>query len=88
MRLASAAETLSLGTIVRATEDGFSLVECFDAKRNKCVISPVCGLRNPLQEALQAFLAVLDGYSLAELVAHPVAFKRMRRLLVHDAPSM
>jgi len=57
----------------------FTLVECFDAERNTCVVTPACGLRNPLQEALLAFLAVLDGYSLADLVSSPLTFRRMRR---------
>ena len=67
--------------MVRATEDSFALVECFDRERNACVISPACGLRGVLDEALRAFLAVLDRYSLADLVANPGSVRRMRRLL-------
>lgn len=81
LRLAREPDSIRLGAIVRATEDGFTLVECFDAERNTCVVTPACGLRNPLQEALLAFLAVLDGYSLADLVSSPLTFRRMRRLL-------
>jgi Rrf2 family nitric oxide-sensitive transcriptional repressor len=81
LRLGRPAADISLGSVVRATEDGFALVECFDKERNTCVIAPACGLRGPLDEALGAFLAVLDGYSIADLVRHPVTLKRMRRLL-------
>ncbi|HEX2892284.1 Rrf2 family transcriptional regulator [Vineibacter terrae] len=81
LRLARQAEAINLGAVVRATEDSFDLVECFDAARNMCVITSACGLRGPLDEALRAFLAVLDRYSLADLISHPRALQRMRRLL-------
>ena len=81
LRLARAAESINLGAIVRATEDNFALVECFDRKHNNCLITSVCGLRGPLEEALQAFLAVLDRYSLADLVKSPRMLRRMRQLL-------
>jgi Rrf2 family nitric oxide-sensitive transcriptional repressor len=82
LRLGRAAESINLGAIVRATEDSFALVECFDKEHNTCVIASVCGLRGPLAEALEAFLAVLDRYSVADLVKNPRTFHHMRRLLV------
>ncbi len=85
LRLARLAEAINLGAVVRATEDSFVLVECFDPARSTCVIASACGLRGPLDEALRAFLAVLDRYSLADLIKHPRALQRMRRLLVAEA---
>ena len=84
LRLARPAGEINLGKVVRATEDSFALVECFDREHNNCVITPACGLRGPLEEALDAFLTVLDGYSLHDLVANPAASRRMRRLLVEQ----
>ena len=81
LRLERPAAAINLGAVVRSTEDSFALVECFDRERNACVISPACGLRGVLDEALRAFLAVLDRYSLADLVANPGSVRRMRRLL-------
>ena len=81
LRLAHAAESINLGAIVRATEDNFALVECFDPKHNNCLIASACGLRGPLEEALQAFLAVLDRYSLDDLVKSPKMLRHMRQLL-------
>jgi Rrf2 family nitric oxide-sensitive transcriptional repressor len=81
LRLARAAESINLGTIVRATEDSFALVECFDREHNTCLITSACGLRGPLEEALHAFLAVLDRYSLDDLVKSPKMLRRMRQLL-------
>jgi Rrf2 family nitric oxide-sensitive transcriptional repressor len=81
LRLARPAEKVNLGAVIRATEDSLALVECFEVGQNTCVIAPACGLRSPLGEALRAFFAVLDGYTLADLVANPIAFRRMQRLL-------
>lgn len=85
LRLRQSPENINVGTVVRATEDGFNLVECFMAEDNTCLISSVCGLRGPLEEALAAFLDVLDRYSLADLVQNPGRMRRMRRLLSLDA---
>jgi Rrf2 family transcriptional regulator, nitric oxide-sensitive transcriptional repressor len=81
LRLAKPAAQINLGAVVRATEDSFALVECFDRERNTCVVAPACGLRGPIEEALQAFLGVLDRYSLADLIKNPSSLRRMRRLL-------
>jgi Rrf2 family nitric oxide-sensitive transcriptional repressor len=81
LRLARTAESINLGALVRATEGCFALVECFDREHNTCLIISACGLRGPLEEALQAFLAVLDRYSLDDLVKSPRTLRRLRQLL-------
>jgi Rrf2 family transcriptional regulator, nitric oxide-sensitive transcriptional repressor len=68
MRLARPAASINLGAIVRRTEADMALVPCFGDGR-LCAISGPCRLRTALREALVAFLAVLDRYSLADLVA-------------------
>ena len=87
LRLAGKPEDINLGAVLRTTEDSFALVECFDRETNSCVISPVCGLRGPLEEALAAFLAVLDRYSLADLVRNPGKLRRMRKLPEQETPA-
>ncbi|MGE3832745.1 MAG: Rrf2 family transcriptional regulator [Parvibaculaceae bacterium] len=87
LRLGRSAQKINLGDVVRATEDSFALVECFDRERNSCVVTPACGLRGPLDEALTAFFSVLDRYSLADLVTHPGSLRRMRRLLRDAGPA-
>ena len=81
VRLARGPDDINLGRVVRATEDNFHIVECFCRETNTCVVAPACGLRDPLEEALRAFLAVLDRYSLADLMRNPQAARRMQRLL-------
>lgn len=77
LRLARDPSRISVGEVVRLTEEEFTLVECFDPDRNQCVITSACRLKTALGEAQDAFLAVLDGYSLADLVAHPRALHRI-----------
>jgi len=43
LRLAHAADAINVGAVVRATEDNFALVECFDREHNTCVIATACG---------------------------------------------
>lgn len=78
---------IKIGAVVRATEDGFAVVECFDRQRNACVVSPACGLKKPLNEAVQAFLDVLDRSTLAEVAQSSGKGARMRRLLTEGAPA-
>lgn len=87
VRLSRPAESINLGDVVRATEDSFALVECFDHGRNACLVTPACGLRGPLDEALRAFLGVLDRYSLADLIGNRASLRRMRHLLADSVPS-
>jgi Rrf2 family nitric oxide-sensitive transcriptional repressor len=68
MRLAKPAASINLGAVVRRTEADMELVPCFD-DAELCAIGGACKLQAALREALAAFLAVLDRYSLADLVA-------------------
>jgi len=72
---------IGIGAVVRATEDNLDLVECFDAKTNTCPVAPACLLKQPFAEAVHAFLAVLDRYTLADMLANPKILHSMRRLL-------
>jgi Rrf2 family nitric oxide-sensitive transcriptional repressor len=76
-RLARPAEDIVVGAVVRATEDNLNLVECFDPETNQCPIAPACALAPALDEALTAFFAVLDRYTLADLIAKPRALSRL-----------
>ncbi len=69
MRLARPPAEINVGEIVRASEDSLALVECFEEGGGDCRISRSCVLKQALGEALQAFLKVLDGYTLADLLA-------------------
>ena len=63
IRLGKPPEEINIGALIRHTEEGFDLVDC-----PSCVIAPACGMTGVLKEAVSAFLAVLDKYSLADLM--------------------
>jgi len=69
IELARSPEEINIGELVRYTEGPLRLVECFDPAKNRCVISLACGLAPILQEACDSFLATLDRYTLADLIA-------------------
>lgn len=67
LELALAPEEIALGQVVRGTE-GAAVVECLGEAPGDCCIAPNCRLRGVLAEAMAAFHAVLDRYTLADLV--------------------
>ena len=79
LRLARPASEINIGAVVRRTEPDMELVACF-AQDQCCVIQNGCVLQHALGDALAAFLAVLDRYTLADLVVPQQALTRMLRL--------
>lgn len=67
---------ISVGDVIRKSEADSSLVECFSPDTSKCRIDCACRLKAVFHEAENAFMSVLDGYTLADLV-------RNRKALVH-----
>ena len=70
-RLARAADTITIGAVVRALEARHALVECFRPDGGACVLSPTCRLAARLDRARAAFLADLDTVTLAEMAWTP-----------------
>lgn len=96
VRLAMEPTEIRVGNVVRALEPDFRLAECFSSSHrgHQCVIAPVCDLRGTMQRALDAYLAVLDESTLADLVVrsdallaliHPGATGRTIPVVPHDA---
>ncbi len=68
LRLAKPAEAIGLGEVVRHTEPDMALVPCFKPVDAPCAIWRCCVLRSALEKARFAFVDVLDGYTLGDLV--------------------
>ncbi len=68
LRLARPPEAIGIGEVIRHTEESLSLAECFDPEQSDCCITGTCALKGILGRALAAFLAVLDDYTLADLL--------------------
>jgi Rrf2 family nitric oxide-sensitive transcriptional repressor len=67
IRLRGSPRAINIGQVVRQTEDNLHVIGCL-GERGYCRIERVCVLRGVLHDATQAFLAVLDGYTLADLI--------------------
>jgi Rrf2 family nitric oxide-sensitive transcriptional repressor len=78
MRLARPANEITVGEVVRRTEEGFQLADC-----SGCALSPVCGLTGVLAEAMQAMMTVFDSYKVSDLLTDREA---MRRLMNRQSP--
>ena len=68
LRLARPAKEINVGQVVRLTEKGTALVECFDPAANTCVITQACKLKHVLNDALEAFFRTLEQTTLADLI--------------------
>jgi len=68
--LARPAAEVNIGAVVRGADSDVALVECFDPRTNRCVITPVCRLRGALETAIDAFYAALDRYTLADITGN------------------
>ncbi len=82
MELAQEPKDIVVGDVVRRFErlDGF--VSCLGTGAPECAVNGVCGLKPALSGALEAFLAHLDSFRLADLTSNRKAF--MARLEVAE----
>jgi hypothetical protein len=68
--IGDAVERLGVGglVVVRYTEPDLAIVSCFKPVDAPCAIRPCCVLRRALEKARDAFMAVLEDYTLGDLV--------------------
>lgn len=64
--LARSPRDIHVGEVTRQLERADALVECMGSA-NRCPIAPACGLKSALGEAIEAFMKVLDDYTLEDL---------------------
>jgi Rrf2 family nitric oxide-sensitive transcriptional repressor len=82
MQLALEARHIVVGRVVRATEGEALPAECFAKDGTRCTIVRACRLRGVMKEAVDAFYAVLDRYTLADLVHNRAVLAQ----ILHIAP--
>lgn len=75
---------INIGQVVREIEDELDVIGCLGAA-GYCRIERVCVLRCAVRDAVDAFLAVLDRYTLADLIAPREA---LSRVLFQDVPAL
>lgn len=83
-RLARAPGEITVGEVVRHTEEGFDLVSCFDETATDCPLRADCRLKTALVAARDAFLDTLDATTLADVTANADA---LRQVLEFDLPE-
>ena len=82
LRLNKAPAEINVGRLIRRTEPGWDLVECFDAASNTCPIDGACALKGALEHAQRAFLGVLDEHTLADFLPRaPVLIRLLNQSL-------
>ena len=87
IRLRGSPRDINIGQVVRETEDRLDVIGCL-GERGYCPIQRVCVLRGVLYDANQAFLAVLDKYTLVDLIKPQRALASLLMLDQHAAPAL
>jgi Rrf2 family transcriptional regulator, nitric oxide-sensitive transcriptional repressor len=72
IRLRKPATDINLGILVRHTEKHIALVDCAS-----CLIAPACQVTDVFTQATRAFLAVLDQYTLADMMGRRQQLHRL-----------
>ena len=86
IRLMREPRHINIGQVVRDTEDQLDVIGCLE-RSGYCCIERVCVLRGALRDATNAFLAVLDTYTLADLIKPQRALSSLLLLDQHAARS-
>lgn len=83
MRLKRKPRDINIGKVVRDTEDQLGIIGCL-VQPGYCRIERACVLRTALRDATNAFLAVLDRHTLADLIKPQ---KALSSLLFDERPA-
>lgn len=68
---------INLGALVLKLESNFDLVPCFNKEKANCCIAPVCKLKSILFKAKRAFMAVLNEFTLADILYNKVELNQL-----------
>ncbi|WP_042346903.1 Rrf2 family transcriptional regulator [Bacillus massiliigorillae] len=77
IRLAKSPSEINIGKLVRETEEDFNIVECFSKDHNTCPITSICTLKGVLNQAMFAFLKVLDDYTLEDIAKNKIKLRAL-----------
>ena len=91
IRLACDSREITVGEVIRNTENDFHIVECMNPEtKYDCSISKACILKGVLlYKALEAFLSTLDEYTIADLTVNKKSILKQLNLskgtdVLHD----
>lgn len=69
IRLARPAKDITIGEIVRASETTRVEADCFGGESVDCPIRPAAPINRMLDEALEAFISVLDQHTVEDMMS-------------------
>lgn len=75
--LARTPDQINIGAVIRDMEPNLKVVDC---EQPACPILPACQLRGAMDQARDAFLAVLDGYTVADVTQSPDQLRSLLNL--------
>ncbi len=78
--LALPPEKIRLGNVVRLGEESETVIDCKDRQNRFCRIFPACRLKSVLDEAAASFFAVLDSYTLDDLLGQASTLKDLLQI--------
>lgn len=81
LRLARPAAQISIGAVVRHTEERLLPLDCLGPTPSGCVVANGCRLKRVFGEAINAFMAVLDACTLEQVAGAPEVAHRLIHLL-------
>jgi len=84
LRLARAPGDIAVGTVVRDMEQELGVLGCLQDEPGYCRIEECCVLRRALSEATNAFLAVLDRYTIRDLLEPRRSLTRLLEIRPRD----
>ena len=73
-KLAKQASEINIGQVVRSLENSLAPIDC---SKPYCLFTPACKLKRALADAVNAYLAVLDGYTLDMIVTNKQELKSL-----------
>lgn len=65
--LARTPADINIGLVIRSLENNIQGIDCGSPA---CYLVKICRLKDALKQAMDAFLAVMDGYTLADLIGN------------------
>ena len=67
IRLAHPSGDINVGQVIRSLENNLNGIDCGSPA---CYLVKVCRLKDALKEAMEAFLGVMESYTLADLISN------------------
>lgn len=86
-RMAQDPKDISIGWVIRRTEENWNMVECFDEKNGFCVLDPACRLKGVLARAMNAYFEVLDSVTLDDLLINRNHLKNILNNIIGNSSN-